>query len=382
MKKKSIHIIISVLVLVLLSQASVFSKSKIRLNHRSLKMSVGQTKVLKVINKPRGKKVKWCSKNKYIATVTKKGRVKAKKVGKTTIIATIKKKKYKCRVVVNRVNNKVTQNKAAVVQNETVTAPEYGLDPKDDNSERSIVTSLNSRLNVICHRGYKKLAPENSILAFKIAKQKGYNLVETDIKFTKDGVPVLLHDFTINRVARNMDGTEIVEPIYIFDISYEELLKYDFGLYKSQEFKGTKIVTLTEFLQLCKELDLRAYLHLFTGTESQNRELYSLVDQFGMKDKVTWFSYITTLLDYIKEIDNTARLELITDSVTPEVIDKAQALGEYGNPVVIDSASYTKEELELCKKANIPLEVYLFKSIEKVNSLDSYISGVTVEYIE
>lgn len=395
MKKKIIILTIGLLVSVLFLQMGILGKPREKLNHKKVTMFVGQTKKLKIKNKRKNAKVKWYSKNKSVAKVTKKGKVIAKNVGKTTIIAKVKKKKYKCRVVVKSSKIKESRrnnNCEPVTRDKTTTLEPTAKQPTTENepmaeqvttqSEKDIVSILSRSMNVICHRGYKKLAPENSILAFKIAKQKGYNLVETDIKFTKDGVPVLLHDFTINRVARNMDGTEIVEPIYIFDISYEELLKYDFGLYKSQEFKGTKIVTLTEFLQLCKELDLRAYLHLFTGTESQNRELYSLVDQFGMKDKVTWFSYITTLLDYIKEIDNTARLELITDSVTPEVIDKAQALGEYGNPVAIDSASYTKEELELCKKANIPLEVYLFKSIEKVNSLDSYISGVTVEYIE
>lgn len=373
MKKKIIILTIGLLVSALFLQMGIFGKSKEKLNYKKVTMFVGQTKKLKIKNKHKKAKVKWYSKNESVAKVTKKGKVIAKSIGKTTVIAKVRKKKYKCKIVVCKNSDFKSDN-----SNNSIT--EINTQTRKIE-EKDLVGSLSQKMNIICHRGYKALAPENSEAAFRLAKQNGYNIVETDIKYTKDGVPVMLHDFTINRVARNADGSEITEPIDISTITYEEALKYDFGMYKSEEFKGTKILTLVEFLKLCKELDLHAYLHLFLGTETHIRELYDLVEEHGMKDKVTWFSYLDTLLKYVRDYDHTARLELIVGSVTAETISKAEELRKYGNPVVIDSNTYSREEMELCKSANIPMEVYLMKNLDLINGLDSYISGVTVEYI-
>ncbi|MBQ0070817.1 MAG: hypothetical protein KBS81_03020, partial [Spirochaetales bacterium] len=51
----------------------------------------------------------------------------------------------------------------------------------------------------INHRGYNTVAPENTLSAFRLSKEKGFTQVETDVAFTLDGVPVLLHDSTIDR---------------------------------------------------------------------------------------------------------------------------------------------------------------------------------------
>ena len=372
MKRKIIILTIGLLVSALFLQMGVFGKPKQKLNYKKVTMLVGQTKKLKIKNKRKKAKVKWYSKNESIAKVTKKGKVIAKNIGKTTIIAKVKKKKYKCKIVVCK-NNIVKSDKS---NNST----EINTQTKKIE-EKDIVCSLSQKMNIICHRGYKMLAPENSEAAFRLAKQNGYNIVETDIKYTKDGIPVMLHDFTINRVARNADGSEISEPIDIGSITYEEALQYDFGIYRSEEYKGTKILTLVDFLKVCNELDLNAYLHIFMGTEAQVRELYDLVDEYGMKNKVTWFSYLDTLLKYVRDYDHSARLGLIVGSVSTESISKAEELGKYGNPIVLDSNTYSKEEIELCQNANIPLEVYWINSLNQINSLDSYISGVTVEYI-
>ncbi|MCR5202118.1 MAG: carbohydrate-binding domain-containing protein [Lachnospiraceae bacterium] len=77
------------------------AKKKIKLNKSKVTIKVGKKVTLKLKNAKK-KKVKWKSKNKKIATVTKKGVVKGKKKGKTTIIATYKGKKYKCKVTVKK----------------------------------------------------------------------------------------------------------------------------------------------------------------------------------------------------------------------------------------------------------------------------------------
>ena len=88
----------------------VNAKTTTRLSSKKIVLQVGKTKKLKVKNKPAGVKVVWKSSKKKVATVSKKGKVKAKKPGKTTITAKVGKKKYKCKVIVKRKNSiKVTK---------------------------------------------------------------------------------------------------------------------------------------------------------------------------------------------------------------------------------------------------------------------------------
>ena len=113
-KMKRILTIVLTLALIVtmmpMNLTNVNAKSTTRLSSKKIVLQVGKTKKLKVKNKPAGVKVVWKSSKKKVATVSKKGKVKAKKPGKTTITAKVGKKKYKCKVIVKRKNSiKVTK---------------------------------------------------------------------------------------------------------------------------------------------------------------------------------------------------------------------------------------------------------------------------------
>ncbi len=103
-------------------QTNVQAKGKMKLNKKKVTLYVGKKVKLKVKNKTVKKKVKWKSTNKRVATVTKKGRVKAKKPGRATIIAKVGKKKLKCRVVVKKKKVPVT-TKSVVTKPNATTKP-------------------------------------------------------------------------------------------------------------------------------------------------------------------------------------------------------------------------------------------------------------------
>ena len=111
-RKKGIRSLAILLVLVLTLGFSpvtnVEAKAAPRLNYKKVTLVQGKRKKLKVRNLRRGRKVKWYSTKKSVATVNKKGVVKAKKKGKTYIVAKVGKKKYHCKVIVKK---KVTKKK-------------------------------------------------------------------------------------------------------------------------------------------------------------------------------------------------------------------------------------------------------------------------------
>ena len=76
-----------------------------------------------------------------------------------------------------------------------------------------------SRRGPIAHRGGK---PENTLAAFRHSKEHGASGVEVDMRFTKDGHPVLIHDRTVERTS---NGRGIVQ-----EMTLEEIRRLDFGI--------------------------------------------------------------------------------------------------------------------------------------------------------
>lgn len=118
------------------------------------------------------------------------------------------------------------------------------------------------------HKGVSTEYPENTMPAFEAAVEQGYGLIELDVSVTKDLQCVLLHDETINRVARNEDGSRIEPDIAISQITYAEALQYDFGIGFHKKFRGTRIAHLKDVLELVRDTPVKLKLdnkfHRFT----------------------------------------------------------------------------------------------------------------------
>ena len=91
----------------------VNAATKPKLSKTKITMTVGQSKKLKVkgISKKRAKRIKWKSSKKKVVTVTKTGKIKARKAGTATITAKVGKKKLKCKVTVKKRSKKSTKKK-------------------------------------------------------------------------------------------------------------------------------------------------------------------------------------------------------------------------------------------------------------------------------
>ncbi len=100
MKNKLIAVIMIVTLCFGAFNSNAFARSKVKLNKKKVTICVNKVVKLKVKNTK--KKVKWKSLNSKVASVNKKGKVKGRKVGKTTIFAKVGKKKLKCKVIVKK----------------------------------------------------------------------------------------------------------------------------------------------------------------------------------------------------------------------------------------------------------------------------------------
>lgn len=100
------------------------------------------------------------------------------------------------------------------------------------------------------HRGVSSEAPENTLAAFRMSVEQGYDLIEMDPKVTADGKFVILHDRSLKRTARDGDGNPI--DVKIAEITLAEAQKYEYGSWFSEEFKGEHIPELWEILDFAE----------------------------------------------------------------------------------------------------------------------------------
>ncbi|VTU14669.1 Glycerophosphoryl diester phosphodiesterase [Variovorax sp. SRS16] len=95
----------------------------------------------------------------------------------------------------------------------------------------------------IAHRGAGKLAPENTLAAFRLGAEYGYRMFECDAKLSADGIPFLLHDSTLERTS-NGRGTA-------GDLSWGELAQLDAGAWHSRRFAGEGLPSLESLIRFC-----------------------------------------------------------------------------------------------------------------------------------
>jgi glycerophosphoryl diester phosphodiesterase len=95
----------------------------------------------------------------------------------------------------------------------------------------------------IAHRGAGRLAPENTLAAFRLGAAHGYRMAECDVKLSADGVPFLLHDATLERTT-NGQGTAGDQP-------WHALSQLDAGSWHSRQYAGEPLPTLEAIARHC-----------------------------------------------------------------------------------------------------------------------------------
>ena len=216
------------------------------------------------------------------------------------------------------------------------------------NTYQNVIRSIN-RIGYDVYNG--STPPQQSIKSFKMAYDKGFRVLLCDLRFTSDNVPVLHHDDNINTYALNADGSEIQDTVLIAETTYEKLLEYDYGLYKGQQYKGTKIMHLKDMLKLCKKLGCELYIEVKYMNEAQCKIAFDLVRMYAMENKTSWCgdTHKPDMRYVINNID-TARVSTMPQEITDSCIDTLNSLKTGKNEVFFFAWDTTELSEELVKK--------------------------------
>ena len=141
-------------------------------------------------------------------------------------------------------------------------------------------------MQVFAHRGYSAKYPENTMAAFKAALQFNIDGIELDVHETKDGALVVIHDEKVNRTT-NGKG-------YVKDYTLKQIKELDAGSWFNKNFKGEKIPTLKEVLQLVKptgkivNIELKSNIIPYDGMDLK---VVELIREMQMQNQVIISSF-------------------------------------------------------------------------------------------
>lgn len=107
---------------------------------------------------------------------------------------------------------------------------------------------------VIAHRGASGYAPENTLIAFKKAKELGINWVEFDVMLTSDGEVIVIHDETLDRTT-NAKGN-------VIDFSFEQIKTFDAGSWFDPRFSNARVPSLREVIEFLRVHNMSANIEI------------------------------------------------------------------------------------------------------------------------
>lgn len=182
---------------------------------------------------------------------------------------------------------------------------------------------------IIAHRGFRKIAPENTLPSFKKAIDFRADSLEMDLHLSKDGQLVVIHD---EEVDRTTDGTG-----YIKDLTVAEIKKLDAGNWFDSEFKNTRIPTFEEFLDFIIQekftgdllIELKTNHIDYPGIEKLTLDTLKKYQKKQTYNHVILQSFNQTTLKNLRELDPTLDLAMLV--YYPSKIERGWLADNYFN---------------------------------------------------
>lgn len=213
----------------------------------------------------------------------------------------------------------------------------------------------------IGHRGAAGYAPENSLVSIQKAITLGVDLVEVDLRRTRDGRLVLLHDERVNRTTNGIG--------HVADMTLDQVQKLDAG-------DGQRIPTLEEALQAAHG---RAGLILELKVEGIGQQACAIVRRCGFKEPVIYASFFTAELPPIRDIDpNAATMALIGKLPKDPIIYATDVRATHGG---LRWRTVTPALVQAYHKAGLQVFVYTVNNVQDIQKMQSLgVDGIISDF--
>jgi glycerophosphoryl diester phosphodiesterase len=225
---------------------------------------------------------------------------------------------------------------------------------------------------IIGHRGASGYAPENTFSAFQLAQDLGGHGIEFDVQLTKDGIPLVIHDETLDRTT-NLHGQ-------VSTFTWEEIQKADAGSWMGEKWSGERVPRLADVLEACS--------HLFLNIELKN----SIVPYPGMEEiviellkrycdlsRVIVSSFNPQSVLRLKQLEPQLRTGLLYEEEPNDVLKYARHLGVMA--VHPDCRLLTEEKVRLFQGEGLQVNTWTVNEPEEMKKMVRMgVDGIITNY--
>ena len=204
--------------------------------------------------------------------------------------------------------------------------------------------------NFISHAGLYGQRPESTLCAYEEAIKRGFHIVDAELQFTKDKIPVIMSVDDLEKVS---DGKGKIS-----DKVFDELEKLDFGKKFDIKFAGEKILTFEKLLKLCKENDVIIELDL---SHLDYKKYFEKTDE-----------YAKIIIDTIKK-NNMLNSIYFNDGPNPNIILKLKEIKNEISVAISNVNSLDQIKKAKAKYAGSKRIIYSFSGLSKGNGIDEEI---------
>ncbi|WP_059105551.1 glycerophosphodiester phosphodiesterase [Shouchella shacheensis] len=198
-------------------------------------------------------------------------------------------------------------------------------------------------ITAIAHRGYSAKYPENTLSAFEAAIELGFSHIEIDVHLSKDSVPVVMHDKTINRTT---DGKGLINAYTLAELKTLRV--------KQKE----RIPTLLETLELARgraslAIELKQEGALYPGLE---KNVLHVIEETGMANDVYIQSFDHESIGRVRELSNDVQLGLIKKNAGSRLLPYMRKVG--ATFLAMNYPYLTRRFARKCEQEGIQLIVW------------------------
>lgn len=231
------------------------------------------------------------------------------------------------------------------------------------------------QVEIVAHRGFSEIAPENTMAAFKKAQAAGADGIELDVQLTKDGEVVVIHDETVDRTT---NGSGLIK-----EMTWAQVRKLDAGRWFSEAYAGETIPTLRQVLEwvagtsLWVNIELKNNRFAYRGLEEK---VVKEIERTGLERRVVLSSFNPLSLRHLAAYRPAMERALLYENkmpapwiyakligvssihphfsvITPAIVERCRAKGIAVRPYTVDDEGMMEELIEAGVEAiitNVP----------------------------
>ena len=211
---------------------------------------------------------------------------------------------------------------------------------------------------IVGHRGDRAEAPENTMSSLELAMDD-LAFVETDVQLSRDGVPVLFHDTTLERITGDRRT--------VGDLDLAALRRLDVGEWYGREHAGERMPTLDEFLAALAERETaRALVELKADWRPDEvRRVVDLIEQHQLRGRVVLQSFSLETMFSVQQVSPTTPRIMLIRELPADPVPMAERLGVIGFGTTAASVTDVPAALDAAHAAGIAVLCYTLNSHEK-----------------